>query len=257
MARKKPTGILVIGIINLVLGGLGFVTYLCCSLSCGGFFLLMRSAYQSMPARDQQVLGDLWPIFRDNVPGLLPALIGGVAVGVLLSLLQLIAGWGGIRIKAWGRWINVIWGLLTVIYLVASLIYLVAVFSPGMQDALPALDQWMDKLEEQQRKQGQPVQPHQRFSQNSGTGNPVLDNIVWILINLVEIGYAVFVIVFMMLPGTGRAIESYNRPEGEAEGAAREAGEYYDDDYERQRRTSGDSAGEPPPLPPPGDPPPQ
>jgi hypothetical protein len=256
MARKMPTGILVIGIINLVLGGINFVSYLCCSLGCGGFYLILRNAYQSMPARDQQVLGDLWPIFLDNVPGLVPALIAGVAVGILLSLLQLIAGWGGIRIKAWGRWINVIWGLLTIIYLVASLIYLVAVLSPGMQRALPALDNWMDKLEEQQRRQGQPVQQHQRFSQNSGTGNPVLDNIVWILIDLVQIGYAAFVIVYMVLPGTGRAIEFYNRPQGEAEAAARETGEYYDDDYERQRRTLGDSAGEPPPLPPPGGPPP-
>ena len=272
MARKMPIGMLVIGIINLVLGGLNFVSYLCCSLGCGGFYLMMRSAYQSMPPRDQQVLGDLWPIFRDNVPGLVPAIIAGVGIGIVLALMQLIAGFGGIRIKGWSRWLNVIWGLLTILYLVATLVYLVAVLSPGMQKALPALDEWMDRVEEQQRRQGQPVQPHQRFSQSgSTTGNPLLDNVFSILISLVEMGYAVFVIIYMVLPGTARAVELYHRPEGEAEGPRGEGGDYYDDDYARQRRSLGDMGdvgatpdqppplppqGGPPPLPPPGGPPP-
>jgi hypothetical protein len=260
MARKMPVGMLVIGIINLVLGGLNFVGYLCCSLGCGGFYLMVRSAYQSMPQKDRQVLGDLWPIFRDNVPGLVPAIIAGVGIGIVLSLIQLVAGFGGIRIKGWSRWLNVIWGLLTILYLVASLVYLIAVLSPGLQKALPAFDNWMDQVEEMQRRQGQPVQPHQRLSQSANTtGNPVVDNILTILISLVEMGYAVFVIIYMVLPSTGRAVELYHRPEGEPEGPMRDGGDYYDDDYARQRRSLGDQGDfpdQPPPLPPQGGPPP-
>jgi uncharacterized membrane protein len=245
MARKRPVGVLVVGIINMVLGGINVLRYLTCCACGGGGFLIFRSALQSMPAKDKAVFDELWPI-ADTIPGLVPALIAWVIVGVIATVLQVSGAWGCIRIKQWGRWTSVIWGGLSVVAGIISLIYMLAVFYPAWQEkTLPQLDSWMDKLEDMQRRQGQPVQPHARVSGGGVTGNVFLDNIVSILIELVQLGYAAFVLIFMALPATARAIDRYNRPDDEAEAPHREPGEYYDDDYERQRRS------EPPPEPPP------
>jgi hypothetical protein len=242
--RNKPVGVLVVGIINMVLGGLSLLTYgaLCV---CGvGLALIFRSLYQTMPPQDQKVLDPLWPIFRDNIPGLVPAVIIGVIVSLLLSVMHVIAGWGCVRIKQWGRWTSVVWGVLHVFVLTASLVYMLAVFYPGTQKMYPELDRWLDKIEAEQRAKGQPVQQRTKFA-NSGTGNVIADNIMGILITLVEIGYSAFVAVFMALPATGRAIDRYNRPDGDAEAPQRDSHEYYDDDYERQRRTLGEPGDAP------------
>jgi hypothetical protein len=267
MPRKKPIGLLVIGILNLVFGSINLISILCCSIFLVAAFVGLRSLYNQVPPEDQRELDGLWQAFSANVPGLVPFLIASIVVSLILGVMQFVSGWGLVKIQNWARWTCAVWGLLVVVTVTASLFYEVAYVFPGIERANKDLEKWARRQEERQRRMGQQPGPRQNFG-SGGTGNPITDNFLSIFFSVINLAYGAVAFIIMVLPQTGAAIARYHRPEDEL--AEPDKSDYYDEDFERQRRRleelprGGDDArppgGAPPPRgweqPPPGSMPP-
>lgn len=235
MTRKKPTAVLVFGILNLVLGSISLVGNLCCGAGFALGYVAMRSIYQQAPPEAQKELDDLWAAFSNNVPGLLGVMIGQVVVAVVMGVIQVMSGIGMVRVRSWGRWLCAIWGLLEVVFVIASLFYQMTYLYPGMQKATQDFEKWMEKQEEKQRKMGQTPPPRQKFNMMGGSsGNVIADNALSIIFSGLYLGYGALVFIVMVLPNTGKAIARYNGTDGEFPGQGQD--DFYDDDYQRRRR---------------------
>ena len=257
MARKKPTAVFVFGILQIVFGSMSVAWNLCCGIGAAGIYLLLRNLYQQAPPEAQQELDEVARTFLDNVPGLIPFLIGSLVVSMLLGIVQVVDGIGLVKIRNWARWLCVAWAVVEIAVVAGGLFYQIAILSPGSEKAAQDLERWMDRMEEKQRRKGMAPAPRQKIS--TGTGNPVVDNLLSIAMSLFSLGYAALAAVFMILPGTGQAVARYNSPEDEF-GPPGGPQDYYDEEFERRRRSleppPGEATGPPPaPEPPPGPPP--
>jgi cytochrome bd-type quinol oxidase subunit 2 len=233
VTRKKPVTLLVFGILNLVFGILGLLMSLCCGLGIAAFLGMMVSISQQAPAQDQKELEDLWQVFTDNVPGLVPFFLCTFVVSFFLAVMQIVSGIGLIRIRSWGRWLCAMWAPLHVLTVMVSLIFQVVVFAPGLQKATEEFQRWAERKQQQDRQKGvNRGAPAPQFQTIGGTGNPIVDNAVTIATSGFSAVYAAVAFVFMILPQTGRAIARYYGREDRLE----DGHDYYDDDYRRQRR---------------------
>src|SRR5438105_717931 len=99
MPRPRPTAVTIIGISNIVFGGLGVL----CGL-CG------ISAY----ALGGAVAGrDLVEHMNQRIPGWYFWEVGKIAVGLLLSILLIVAGIGLLNMRKWGRVLSFVYAILT------------------------------------------------------------------------------------------------------------------------------------------------
>jgi hypothetical protein len=245
MARKLPVGVFVVGIVNLIFGVINLLSLLASGVGVIVVYLLLRRAYQSASPQEQQMLDELWPIFSNNIPALVPTILLWVAASFVLTILQVVGGWGCVRIRAWGRWTVVLWGALSLLELVVSVWYSAAILQPGLDKVWPELDSWLERQQANQpRGAGQPPPP--KLANMFGPGSSTLNLVLMAAGSLFQFALSGGILVFMLLPATGRAIDRYNAPQDENAGMPREADDYYDEDYERQRRAPAESARKPP-----------
>jgi hypothetical protein len=232
MTRNKPVVPLVFGILNLIFGSLGMFAYLCCGAGVALFYVTMRALWQQAPAEDKRELENLWAVLSNNVPYLVPFVIASVAAALLMALIQIVSGIGLVRIRNWGRWLCAVWGLLEVVLVVVTLTYQVVYLFPGMDKAGKDFQRWAEKQAEKNRQRGQP-QPPPAFGQG-GTGSPILDNALTIVIDVFHLGYGGIAFLFMVLPQTGKAIARY---QGQVDDSLEQRqDDLLDEDYQRKRR---------------------
>jgi hypothetical protein len=137
MTRRRPTVILVVGIFNLILAGLGVLSLLCFGALVTfvgafiGFFSLKR--------------GDLLP-----PPFKLNYLFFNGGLVLLTSALLLISGIGLLRMKPWARWASVISGAILTLMPVGGLVFNIVYFNPAMEQwsrVNPQQQQWAQEPE--------------------------------------------------------------------------------------------------------------
>jgi hypothetical protein len=239
--RKRPTSCLIFGVLNLVFGTLSILSYLCCSIGgVAAYFFIQAGAQaiandRNMRPEEREAIQPLMTALLDMFREFAPFLIALCVLGCLLSVVWIISGVGLVRVRQWGRWWAIGWGVCFILLIISSTFWSIAHVNPMMMESLEKLDKALDKIEEQQRARGINPPPRQRLSSMGGSGSVVLDNLLGILIATFEAGYALLLIVWMALPQTAAAIAAYNRQDGDG----RDAGEpdnRYDDEYERQRR---------------------
>jgi hypothetical protein len=233
VTRKKPVAVLVFGILNLVFGSLGLVASLCCGLSIAGFYLLMTSVYQQVDPPDKKELEALWRAFSENVPLLVPMVIGSLVLSFLLGLMEIISGIGLVRIRNWGRWLCGVWAVLQMMTVAGSLFFQIVIFGPGAQKATQDLQKWSEQQQQRDRQKGNNRgAPQPQFNAMGRSGNPYADSAFTVAMSSFSMIYAGVAFVFMALPQTGKAIARYN---GKPDRLEHEQ-DLYDDDYERKRR---------------------
>jgi hypothetical protein len=249
MTRSKPVRLLVFGILNLVVGTLWLLSALCCGAFAGGMLALAQSAQQPGAPQDQQEAMGVFKAFTDNIPGLAVAVGIYITCQILLSLMQLISGFGLLWVQNWARWLCAVWAVLAIAFVVVSLAYQVAVVTPAMPEALKDMQKWAEKLEEKHRQKGMPPPVRQQqFNNAAGTGNPFVDNAMIFVWGAFFIAYGLVTFIFMVLPGTSRAIARYH---GKSDGQEHDRGDdFYDAEFERRRREQpppgGGEPGQPP-----------
>jgi hypothetical protein len=253
--RKRPTSCLIFGILNLVFGSLLLLFYLCCSVGLFGVYFMFQAMERaiandrSIPAQQKKEFQDLFGGLIDIGREFAPFMITVFAVGFVLAMVWAISGIGLVRVKQWGRWWSVAWGIVFIAFLIGREFWTIAYVYPAIYQVAPKLEKIMQEIEEGQRARGQVPPPRQRLDAIGGSGNAIADNALGLGFATLQAAYALLLIVWMALPQTGQAIREYNRKQGEGEGdgLADQQGALYDDEYERQRRRDLEAPDNPEP----------
>ena len=203
MSKKRPTSLTVFAILNLVFGGLGMF----CNL-CGVAGLVATPALEKMQ-KDQGAKGgfdtlELQKHMEARIPGYAILQWSQVGIGVILSLILILGGIGLLRMQPSARWLCVGYSIISIIYHLSYMIYTIIIVNPE-------IDEWLTK---------QGVQlPSGLFTAGSVAGA------------IIGMTYAVVLLIFMMIPSTGKALAANNADE-----FGRGTDDYYDPDFERRRR---------------------
>jgi hypothetical protein len=237
--KKKPTVVIVLGILHIVFGSLSILCNLC---NAGGVAILYFGAmalYNSAPPEGQRELEVIWRSFQDRVPGLIAVVCIDTIGSMLLGLMLLIAGIGLLGVKVWARYLSLAWAVLRVLFLTAMLLYNIVYLQPGIERFSKDMEKAMDDIQRRQQRPGQPPPPKVNFGLGGGgggSGDSLMNSLMSVLSTAINAVYAIVVFVIMLLPSTGHAFARYNSDEDLYGYTASEPGGEYDENYERIRR---------------------
>jgi len=208
MTKQRPASLTVFAILNLVFGGLGLL----CNV-CGLASLAITPMLQKMAAQQQAQVGnkggfdpqELQRHMEANIPAYVPFQWGQITLGMILSVALIIGGIGLLRMSPAAKWVCAGYAVVTISYQVGSMAFTLAFINPVMND-------WM-------KSKGVQV-PMEFFAVASIIGG------------LVGMTYSLVLLIFIMLPSTGKALAA----NGADDIAGGSGGDYYESDFERRRR---------------------
>jgi hypothetical protein len=199
MARKRPAAVITMAVLNFVFGGLGLIGSLC--LALGGLGLVALSK-QPGGAGGQHALAEYFKEIDRELPSYRYVMVASTTIWLVKSVLLIVAGFGLLGLRPWGRWLSVFCALVTIPYSLGYLAYNSLCEVPATRRVLARLT------------------PGQRAD--------VATNIIGgILGSAVAVGFAVALLVVMFLPHVARAFRPLRRRSRE---------EYLEDDDGNGRR---------------------
>jgi hypothetical protein len=195
MARTRPTVVLVMGILNIVLGGLGLLTSLC----GGGLIVLMR--YGNIPGPNNEPLyKGFWEVMDKEVPDYFKLAMITIGGGMLLLGLLIVAGIGLVTMRRWGRTLSVFFCIVFALMQTASVVWSVAKVNPAAQEAQAAMMKSM---------------PPQ--AQSMSFNDPGFGAAFAIFIYAIELIYCIALLVVLFLPSVRAAFAGTGISPAEAE----------------------------------------
>jgi hypothetical protein len=199
MARKRPTAVTVIAILNIVFGGLGLLCYACIGIG----IVFLYGALSKAPAQDPQaqLLKDMLTSMKDEIPGFLPFLIGSSVFSLVMCIILIVAGIGLFSLQRWARVLCIFYSVATIATQIGFLIYRVAVLNP-------AVARWQKDF----------LARHQALQPDRGgmDANSPMNVILEYLGTGVSLTYAVILLVIMFLATTKAAfLGQWRDPYGE------------------------------------------
>jgi hypothetical protein len=211
MTRNRPASVLVIAILNIILGSLGFL----CSLCMGGTSLaapLMLKLEAKGPQAGKTMAGD--PLLQarlmeKEIPH--GFLIMGInySVFLVLSALLLAGGIGLVGMRHWARTLTILVALLTIIAHAAHLVYMFLVLMPAQKRVNAEV---MEQIKTQ--PQGQQIAEITKQFEGLGEAVPVV-------ITAAIIIYSIVVIAVLVSGGVKAAFACGSAPSSGSE-------DYYD-----------------------------
>jgi len=196
MARKRPTVLTVMGILNIVIGGL----FLLCNL-CVGIFALafLGMSEQGGPlAVGINPIRDWWTFMQAEVPGFAVITLGELVVNFVLFALLIVAGIGLLNVQNWARVLSIAYGILTILVKIGILIYTLAILNP-------ATERWQQDFF--RRHVGGAAAP-------PGLESSPMNNVFQLFGTVLGMTYAIVLIIMMLLPSVSAAFAGHYRPEG-------------------------------------------
>lgn len=143
MPRQRPTIILVIAILHFIFGGIGLFCGICSGVMelAGPSRILQANPQQGHRQQvTEQVLSRKVPLYR--------AYSIGNRISSLLSCLLLIAsGVGLLYVQSWGRWLSVVYALLSLFVNLIVLVYTIVFFMPAYEEIFRQLPPQSDQEE--------------------------------------------------------------------------------------------------------------
>jgi hypothetical protein len=173
MPRQRPTAVLVLAILNLVFGGLGLASELCCLGGLGWLKIIG-------PAQN----GSLAALFQ-TVPSYLTFAVVQHVLGLILSALLLVSGLGLLGLRNWARWLAIGYSLASVFVQVYALVVQVFHFDPLIERYLM-----------NSSAKGTPIDAI------AGTQGNVVSQIAGAFFGVI---YPIVLLVLLFLPGVVRA----------------------------------------------------
>jgi amino acid transporter len=244
MKKTKPVVAIVLGILHIFFGSLGVICNLCGGAALIGVYVFFKALYDQAPPQEKKELDDLWQAMSASVPGLMVFVAGEMVISMVMGFVLVIAGIGLLGVKPWARSLSIIWAVGRIVVVAATLVITLAFVNPATQKFNKDMEKWVERMEKRNRPPGSGPPPKSAFSGFGSTGNPAVDIATSLGGAVINIAYAVVVLILMLIPSTGHAFARYNNKEDDFRGDAPGSEDYYDDDYQRQRR-------ELPPLDPP------
>jgi hypothetical protein len=190
MSPQRPTSVLVIAILNLVLGSLGSLLMICGSIGAVGAVFLAQAAAKNNPNT---------PPFPTPPTPLLAVQVGTMVLGLGLCVAAVVVGLGLLRMRPWARR----WCIGLAAAAIAFELGSVAVgqlLSEEQERYQAASQQWQEEFNKSMGVPAtpQPVDPKQAVR---------LGTVFGLAMAAVVIGYAAFQIVVMTRPAVVDAFE--------------------------------------------------
>jgi hypothetical protein len=185
MARKRPTVLTVMGILNIVFGSLFLFCNLCNGI--GYVFLFAGPGLGAFQGKDNPFgeLKELMDFWQNQVPGFAAVKVTEVVVGLVANTALLLGGIGLLKVKNWGRVLSILYSILEILVKVGSLIYTFTILNPATKRF----------LEGKARGAGRP-QP----------GESLAEDIATIAVTGVLLAYALVLLIMMLLPSVSAAM---------------------------------------------------
>jgi hypothetical protein len=214
MRRERPTAVLVMAILNLIFGSMGFFCYLC----AGGSLLFMFTV--KIPNPPGMGTGGMYDGLLENlksIPGYWPITITTLSLNLALAIALVIAGIGLLRMKPWARWTCVVYSIVDIVLSIFSGIYTFRYVNPVMLE-------WQQEFSHKMHA-ANPAAPDMSGMYNLGSQN--IQAAAGVVLG---IAYAIALLIVMFLPSVSAAFAGrYHRPVTVEE-------DYYDDVEEAEDR---------------------
>jgi hypothetical protein len=194
MARNRPNSVFVIGILNMVFGGLGLLLSLC------GAGVIAAMRYANIPGPNgQNIYQGFWEVMDAEVPNYFQLAMFSLVAGMLLLTILLIAGIGLIRMRRWGRTLSVFFAITFILLQTWGLIWSLRTVNPATQRAQAEMTKAM------------PPQQAQFSFQDPGFGAGIA-----VFFYAIELVYCIVLLVIMFQSPVraafaGTAVESAER----------------------------------------------
>jgi hypothetical protein len=210
MTKKRPSSITVFAILNMVFGGI-FLLCMGCSLALAPLAQSFQAQQGQKIAMDQQKLQKLVQDHLDaTVPGYAIFRKVALVITLVLPAFLIVAGLALLRMSAVARSLCIGWSLVAILYLLGSMIYQIAFVNEPSAE-------FMKK---------------QQLELPSFVTDSSFYTLIGIVFSVLLIIYPIILLVFAMLPSTGKAfaagrIDEYSGGSGD---------DYYGPEFERRRR---------------------
>jgi hypothetical protein len=216
MARRRPTAVTVIGILNIIFGSLGLLCYVCAG---AGFLILYAAFSQAGPQpREMQDLRQLWEAVQRQMPWFGAYMIGNVILSFFLAILLLISGIGLLNMKGWARTLAILYSIITIVTQIAALVLTLAYVNPQI---LRVTQELMAR------------NPAFRPSNDPfGGGSLMGSNIQSVIGAVIGMIYAIVLLIIMLMPSVSAAFAG----RGRRDDYELDRQEDEDDDLGRERR---------------------
>jgi hypothetical protein len=220
MARKRPTAVLVMAILNFVIGGGGFLCSLCNGIGVAFLALLVN---QPGMANDPDIreLREVFSSMMQHVPLFMPFAISSTVAGLLMNILLIVAGIGLLKMGRWGRTLCIVYGVVQILIEIGELVFRIVYLNP-------AIEQW-------NRNFAAPHGPMRAQANNPFLSNPAANSAIEVVGTIFGMAYAIALLIIMFLPHVSAAfsrgdIEDYER---------RQLAEEEEGGYERREPQEG------------------
>jgi hypothetical protein len=132
MQRERPTIVLVMAILNIVMGSLCSVSQLC---TVGSLAFMSQLGNMPAPPGPQGTPNPLQEVSKmyDYVPGFYAITISYAALAIILQVVLIFAGVGLLYMRPWARWTSVGYSVAVILLSFAHMIYGIVYVQPGME----------------------------------------------------------------------------------------------------------------------------
>jgi hypothetical protein len=208
--KRRPTVILFMAILNMVMGGF---TLLCglCAAGANSFVAAMGANPQGPGGAG---VADMTTFMDKEVPGWQAVEIGRGLLLILLGVVVIVAGIGLLKMQSWARWLSVFYAAVLIPLTIGHLTFELALVNPAVE-----------KWEAQQDKKGIAPAPPPSFKAGQQFGK----TFGAVALGSIPVLYAVALIIVMLLPSVGTAFAPPSRRR------AREEEEDLDDEDDNDR----------------------
>jgi hypothetical protein len=134
MRRARPAAVLVIAILHFVGGGIGILYDLC---GLAGQVLktaIMSGSFGPMPQNNGQ-LGSMQDL-ETRIPGYQAMQYAQLSAGLVLSGFMIVAGVGLVQMRPWGRFLSIVYAVVSIVTHIGEDIYNFGYVVPGMQSLM-------------------------------------------------------------------------------------------------------------------------
>jgi hypothetical protein len=130
--NRRPTSVVVLGILNIIFGSLGLVCFV-----CAGIGLLVGSGLSSIGppgAQNQPNALDQQKYMAAHITGYVAIEVTRAVIGLVVAAMLLASGIGLLKMRSWARLAGLGYSGVQVILLIAGLLYSIFVLNPVMAD---------------------------------------------------------------------------------------------------------------------------
>ncbi len=205
MTPNRPKAVLVIAILNFVFGGLWLLYLTCVGIVVSLFAVIAKNMPPPPPGQPNPM--EVLRVF-EAVPGYIQVLIVAGVSAVLIHVVLIVAGFGLLKMRPWGRWASVAYAVVMIVGVIAFTTYTIVFVNP-------AVIAWAEDFN---RKMGAAAPPQ----------NPTANTFSSAGSSLVYIAYPIALLIVLFMPSVSAAFAG--RP-GRRRRRADEGEEEYDDRF--------------------------